>query len=282
MAKEYDKIFKENIEAIYLSLSEMVLNFRPLKVADVNLDLHRTIERLPDFLIKVKIPNTDEIFLLHLEIQKADNSEMLYRMYEYYALLLRKFKLSIIQIVIYIGEGESKMNNILEIGENRFSYQLFNIQSISYRTFLESDKPEELLLAILANLEGESAETVIEKVMNKAKYVTNETFSIDKFVVHFEVLARMRNFNEPFKTILNKIMPIEIKLEETFLFKKGEEKGKILGEKRGEKRGEERGEKKKRDKMILALYKKGKFNIEDIAEAAEVSVEYVKELVNQT
>ena len=81
---------------------------------------------------------------------------------------------------------------------------------------------------------------------------------------------------------LIKIMPIEIKLEETFLFKKGEEKGKIIGEKRGEKRGEERGEKKKRDKMILALYKKGKFNIEDIAEAAEVSVEYVKELVKQT
>ena len=74
---------------------------------------------------------------------------------------------------------------------------------------------------------------------------------------------------------LNKIMPIEIKLEETFLFKKGEEKG----EKRGEKCGEKRGEKKNRDRMILALYKKGKFNIEDIAEAAEVSVEYVKELV---
>jgi hypothetical protein len=139
MSKEYDKIFKENIEAIYLSLSEIVLNFRPLKVADVNLDLHRTIERLPDYLTKVKVPNTDEIFLLHLEIQKADDSEMLYRMYEYYALLLRKFKLSIVQIVIYTGEGESKMKNILEMGENRFSYQLFNIQSISYRTFLESE-----------------------------------------------------------------------------------------------------------------------------------------------
>jgi predicted transposase YdaD len=75
---------------------------------------------------------------------------------------------------------------------------------------------------------------------------------------------------------LYQIMPIEIKLEETYLFKKGEEKGKILGEKRGEKRGE----KKNRDRMILALYKKGKLNIEDIAEAAEVSVEYVKELVN--
>ena len=74
---------------------------------------------------------------------------------------------------------------------------------------------------------------------------------------------------------LNKIMPIEIKLEETYLFKKGEEKGKILGEKRGEKRGE----KKNRDKIILTMLKKNKYSIEEIAEIAEVSVEYVKELV---
>ena len=31
--------------------------------------------------------------------------------------------------------------------------------------------------------------------------------------------------------------------------------------------------------MILAFYKKGKLSIEDIADAAEVSLEYVKELV---
>ena len=73
---------------------------------------------------------------------------------------------------------------------------------------------------------------------------------------------------------LNKIMPIEIKLEEIFLFKKGEEKGKILGEKRGKK--------KNRDKMILTMLKKNKYSIEEIAEIAEVSVEYVKELVKLT
>ena len=73
---------------------------------------------------------------------------------------------------------------------------------------------------------------------------------------------------------LNKIMLIEIKLEETFLFKKGEEKV--------EKRGEKRGEIKKRDKMILTMLNKKKYSIEEIAEIAEVSIEYVKELVKQT
>jgi hypothetical protein len=48
---------------------------------------------------------------------------------------------------------------------------------------------------------------------------------------------------------LNKIMLIEIKLEKTYLFNKGE--------------------KKIRDKMILTLYRKGKLGIEDIADAAK-------------
>jgi hypothetical protein len=74
---------------------------------------------------------------------------------------------------------------------------------------------------------------------------------------------------------LYQIMPIEIKLEETFFFKKGEEKGKVLGE----KRGVERGEKKIHDKIILTMLKKKKFSIEEIA---EVSVEYVKELLKQS
>jgi hypothetical protein len=40
--------------------------------------------------------------------------------------------------------------------------------------------------------------------------------------------------------------------------------------------------KKESHKMILAFYKKGKLSIEDIADAAEVSLEYVKNLVKQS
>lgn len=70
-------------------------------------------------------------------------------------------------------------------------------------------------------------------------------------------------------------MALDLKIEDTFTFKKG----KLEGEKIGEKRGEKRGEKKNRDKMILTMLKKKKYSIEEIAEIAEVSVEYVKELV---
>ncbi len=58
-------------------------------------------------------------------------------------------------------------------------------------------------------------------------------------------------------------MALDLKLEDTFTFKQGVSKG----------------EKEKQDKMILSLYRKGKINIQDIAEYAEVSVQYVNELI---
>jgi len=73
-------------------------------------------------------------------------------------------------------------------------------------------------------------------------------------------------------------MPFEIKPQDTFLYKMGQERGEKLGEKRGKKLGEKRGEKNKQDVMILALLKKGKLFLGDIAEAAGVSVAYVNRL----
>jgi hypothetical protein len=62
------------------------------------------------------------------------------------------------------------------------------------------------------------------------------------------------------------MFPFEIKPQDTFLYKMGQESG------------EKRGEKNKQDEMILALLKIGKLPVEDIAKAAGVSVAYVNRL----
>ena len=201
MSNKYDKIIKENIEAMYLSLSEKVLNFRPELVEDVVVDLHRTIERSPDFLKKVKESQLKPSFLLHIEIQTKDDSEMLYRMNEYHALLLRKFKKKIVQIVIYLGKGRSKMIDSYDDGFNRYSFHLINIQDFSYKTFLVSDRPEELLLTILSDFENEQPEFIFNLLLTRAKIITNETFTLDKFVTQMTVLSKIRNLEIIFKKL---------------------------------------------------------------------------------
>jgi predicted transposase/invertase (TIGR01784 family) len=276
MANKYDKIFKENIEAMYLSLSEKLLDMKLSQTEDMVVDLHRTVERKPDFLKKVIGNEKEESFLLHIEIQTADDSEMMYRMYEYHAMLLRKFKLKVVQLVFYFGKGLSKMKNAYSDGNNSYSFQLFSIQSISYKTFLASNKPEELLLAVLADFEKEAPEDILKLLFSKAKVLTNETFTLDKFVSQLEILSKLRNLEDIFKTLIQKIMPLEIKIEETFIYKEGKVKGRIEGKEEGKIEGKKEG----KIEMILALLKKGELSQEKIADAADVSLEYVKELAD--
>jgi predicted transposase YdaD len=65
-------------------------------------------------------------------------------------------------------------------------------------------------------------------------------------------------------------MPLQIKMEETYIFKKGEEKG--------EKRGEKRGIKNTKIEAIAKLLKIGKLSIEEIAISFDVSVNFVKKI----
>ena len=43
---------------------------------------------------------------MHIEVQTKDDHEMLFRMQEYHAMLLRKYRMRIFQMVFYIGEGK--------------------------------------------------------------------------------------------------------------------------------------------------------------------------------
>jgi flagellar biosynthesis/type III secretory pathway protein FliH len=56
---------------------------------------------------------------------------------------------------------------------------------------------------------------------------------------------------------------------------------KDLRYQQGMEKGLEEGLEKKQDKMILALLKIGKLSMEDIAEAAEVSLDYIKKIAEE-
>ena len=222
-------------------------------------------------------PNNADNFILHAEVQSKDDHEMIFRMLEYHAALLRKYKMLVVQLVLYFGSGKSKMKNTYQDGKNYFSFDLICIQDFSYRTFLETDKPEELILAILADFEDLSEMEIADLIFERAKVITNETFGMEKFVNQIEVISKLRNLDGFIQQYIENYMALELKIEDTFTYKKGKKEGKLEGKLEGEIVGENR----KRDKMILAMLKKKKYSVAEIAEIAEVSVDYVKELAEQ-
>jgi hypothetical protein len=106
-ANQYDKIFKENIEAVIPSLMQNVLGITAISMEELPDDVQHTKERKPDVLKKVT-DSQGNIFVLQIEFQVADEPEMVYRMAEYYIMLERKYKIPVQQFVIISWGFSSK------------------------------------------------------------------------------------------------------------------------------------------------------------------------------
>ena len=87
MASDYDKIIKENIEAVFLPVIDKLLGIRSDGAfEELPDDMQVTIERRPDFMKRVAVEGALP-YILHIEFQSTDKTDMVYRMLEYRALL---------------------------------------------------------------------------------------------------------------------------------------------------------------------------------------------------
>lgn len=89
---QYDKIFKENIEAVIPGLMRKVLGITAVASEELPDDVLHTKERKPDVLKKIT-DDQGNIFVLHIEFQVSDEADMVYRMAEYFIMLERKYRL---------------------------------------------------------------------------------------------------------------------------------------------------------------------------------------------
>ena len=280
MAQKYDKIFKENIEELILPLAQKLLHINPEHLEEIKDDLQTTLERKPDFLKKVVDNDSNKKdYILHIEFQTVDESDMVYRMLEYYGILARKYKLEVRQCVFYIGEGKAMMACRLIHDNIDFKFELINIQDFNYKEFLNSDKPEEVILSILADFGNEDTEEIIEKVLQKLKSLPIENLKYRKSVIQLDVLSNLRDFQRQF---INQLlaMAFTYNIEKDLRFQEGEKRGEKRGEKIGEKRGEKKGELRAKTQAIFNLSKM-KMSIQTIAQVLEVSEEFVKSVLDK-
>ena len=252
---EYDRIIKENIEAIFLPLLGKILDLSIKSTSEIKDKLSGTIEREPDFLKRI-IDHNDEAFILHLEFQTMDDPEMVYRMAEYKALLQRRYKTPVKQFVIYLGMGRSSMQTTLPASEQITGFDLRNIHDLSADSILTSEVPEEIILAVLADFGDAQAEEVIKRIVNKLQQAATDETTLRRAVKQLLILSRLRKLQKVAKqTVRN--MPITYDITQDDLYLEGAES--------------------RMNKMILNSLKIG-IPIEQIAAMAEVDVAYVLKL----
>jgi hypothetical protein len=256
-SKAYDKILKENAGKFFLSLSQKYLGIDIQKSEELKDKLQTTLEKEADFLRIIHTPAGEKL-ILHLEFQTADEKDMLYRMQEYFAILQKKYKLPVKQFVIYLGETEPQMQTELRAEEVFRGFELKNLHQFDYETMLNSEIPEEIMLAILCDFKQEEAEDILGKIISRLKALSKNQITLQKYIRQILVLARLRNLSALTSKQL-KDMALVYDIEQDALYQEGEQKGEL----------------RKTIKGIQKALVQKVLTLEQIADLFEVSLDFV-------
>jgi predicted transposase YdaD len=226
MHYRFDITLKDLLKDMPAKFLKILTGYENGKFLDIQLpDIHLLV---PDLLIE--LPDGS---LVHIEIQSTNDGTMLVRMYLYSAFIFKQYGRLPRQVVLYVGDKPLNMEN----KTGPYSYELLDIRDINCSELLQSEKPEDIVLAILCK--SDDMDVTIARILEKLSILPLK--SRRDYILKLLYLSDLRMlYNKVTQEVMK--MPITIDLRESSIFKEGREEGLLEGERLGELRGERRGE----------------------------------------
>jgi predicted transposase YdaD len=231
----YDKIFKENVEKIFRPLVEERLGVTIIKSTPLKEKMQTTIEVEMDFFYLIET-DTGERFILHIEFESGDNQVMVYRVGEYHGMALRREKLPIRHIVIYLGEEPPTMRTQLKPEEVYTGFDLLSVEGLDTEQLLSSQMPEVVIIAVLSNYPKEEAETILRKIVVNLRKIVKHKRTLKRYLNQLMMLSRLRKI-EALTIKITEEMPVHYDIETDALYLRGTEKGIAKGRTEGRTEG---------------------------------------------
>ncbi|MEM6272144.1 MAG: hypothetical protein AAF998_22090, partial [Bacteroidota bacterium] len=278
MPNQYDSILRENFSKILLPFIQRRFNFEILTEEDLPENLQKTVNRQMDFVKRITTKQQEE-FILHVEFQTQNDPKIIFRMNLYHALLLEKYQLPIRSVVLYIGAKQAQMRSELHPEEIMTGFKLVDLPSIDHQEFLNSDIPEEIILAILADHQGDDPVKVMQSIQHRLIAVENDPTEQQKFLQQLRVLSRIRKLEYVFSENA-KDMPLTFDIKEDHFYQKGVAEGKTEGRAEGRVEGKAEGKIEGKIEMIINLLSEG-MPIKKIATIADLPIDQIQEIKKQ-
>ena len=221
----YDRIVKEDSDSTFDMFMETKYGVKIENCQSLPEKIPRTLERELDALYK-SVTEKDGEKLFHIEYQTKNDNEMVRRVQEYNSLIYRKYGIPIKHVVVYYGNERTKM--ITQLPEEAIfrGFDLICLYEIEVEKFLNSPKPEVVILAPLGKYEKEQKEEILNLTISRLeqlpKYVNNPSRYISKLLFY----SKLRNLDETLKEKI-KTMPIFTNemIKDHVLYKDGKEEG---------------------------------------------------------
>jgi hypothetical protein len=217
--QDYDNVLKKTFSRIYESLIFKLLGLDTKNTVKIPTSFSKTKEKRSDFAIKVSRPN-EKPHIVHVEFQSGNDKNMDKRELGYYGDYYGEYNLEIIQYVIFLGKGKMTMPTEINHGNLKFRYNVVIMNQIDVDVFLESDKPHEIILAVLCKYERKDAPKIIRQILEKLKTKTQNERELHEYTTDLEILSGLRNLQPETKKQVDK-MPIVYDLRKDIRFKEG-------------------------------------------------------------
>lgn len=223
---QYDKIIKENLEATLPVIIKDVLGLNIVESEELPDDLLHTKERKPDALKKITDADGNT-YVLQVEFQVKDEADMVYRMAEYYIMLLRRYRLPVKQYVVFLGEEMPGMPLHLSTEHLNFNFTLVSLSNADFRLFLKSDNPEVKMLGLLANFGKLDSFTAVKEIIEQVKSFAKGDFAESRYFKQLRIFVQLRDYLQPQLEQIMETISTFYKEEKDFLYRKGEQKGEF-------------------------------------------------------
>ena len=271
-ANAYDKIFKENMQSLFLSIAEKKLGIRIQSAQQLKEKRQTTLEREMDFVYLITTIEGSS-YILHIEVETGDNPEMIYRMVEYNGILTAQYKLPVRNLVVYLGEKPSNMITQLSFEDFFFTFQKLEFRELNPDELLSSQMLEEVILTVLSNYPKEKAESILRLIRRKLVALCKNETELSKFFNQLMILSQLRDLDSLTSKIIRE-MPVTIDLRQNILFKEGVQQGIEQGIELGATKKEQE------DKYLFVknLLLKTKLDNFTIADLADVTLEFVEKM----
>ena len=252
--KRFDPILKEIFskaagKLISIATGEKIKG----KLEDTTTEIELVKSLRPDMLLKSR----KKIF--HIEIQVQQDKNLPKRMLIYSIGIEEKFRQKPVQIVLFVGKGNPPPSTF----RDEFTIHKFivlDMKKIDPDEFLRSEKPEEVIIGILAGKFNEKPK-IIEKVKERIVEIVKNEERMIKYIDSISFLAGLFDIE-----IKVKPMPIQVDIRKTFLYKWGEREGEKRGIEKGFKEGEKKGKQEGLKEAILlgVQFKFGKSKVKEV------------------
>jgi len=178
--------------------------------------------------------------IIHIEVQVQQDKTLPERMLDYFYAIRKKYGKTPTQIVLFVGKGNPpptkfELKDEFQMQNLSFNFIVLDMKKINPDVFIKSDKPEEVLVGILAGKFKDKPE-IIKKVKKRIVEIVKDEKEIAKYIDSISFLAGLFDVK-----IEVKPMPIEVDIRRTFLYKWGKEEGLKEGEERGIEKGKQEG-----------------------------------------